>query len=82
MHVQRICGSFSNLHIVGSRYVTGMITVNTLIYDIPCIISRDFMRHEFPDSAARKLVPLKMKRDKFGPRRFTRNATYARMRKK
>jgi hypothetical protein len=58
---------FSNLHIVGSRYVTGMITVNSLIYDIPCIISRDFMRHEFPDSAARKLVPLQMKRDKFGP---------------
>jgi len=42
-----ILRKFRNLHIVGSRYVIGMITVNSLIYDIPCIISRDLMRHEF-----------------------------------
>lgn len=46
-------------------YVVGMITVNSLIYNILCIISRDFMCHEFR-TAARKLVPLRMKRDKYG----------------
>lgn len=46
MHVQRFCEKFSNLHIVVSRYVAGVITVNSLIYDIPCIISRDFMHRE------------------------------------
>lgn len=70
-----ILRKFSNMHIIVSRYVAGVITVNSLIYDIPCIISRDFMRREFRVRAARKLVPLQMKRDKFGcsvtpPRRY------------
>lgn len=43
-----ILRKFSNLHIcVVYRYVAGVITVNSLIYDIPCIISRDFMRRGF-----------------------------------
>lgn len=39
-----------------SRYVVGMITVNSLIYNILCIISRDFMCHEFRNSS-QKISP-------------------------
>lgn len=51
-----ILQKFSNMHIVVSRYVAGVITVNSLIYDIPCIISRDFMRRKFRGSG-QKISP-------------------------